>query len=217
MLSFLLLAACAPEVESEPGGRVWKETGCGRWSGIQKDRAWDYAWVDNTEWSGTWTTEVGQFDGSTGRLTMQGNFVNAKFSRDYTDTLFFECDGGMWLTGVESQYAGADASGTFSGSSVTLYPEPVLVWPADVARGDAWDVHYLGTIRVDDGEPAAVDRTVHHQLESPAQVTVAAGDFRAFGVLQTTGEGDAAVAETVWVQPEIGLVSGPDYELTALR
>ncbi len=217
MLSLLLLIACTPEAEPEPEGRVWTEIGCGRWSGIQKERAWDYNWVDNTEWSGTWTTTVGPFDGSAGRLSTQGNYVNAKFSRDYTDTLFFECDGGLWLTSVESQYAGADADGVFSGKSVTVYPEPVLVWPADVAQGDSWDVHYLGTITVDDGAPTAIDLTVHNQVEAPERVIVAAGEFRAFGVRQTTGEGDGATTERVWVQPEIGLVSGPDYELTALR
>ncbi len=217
LLSFLFLVACTPEAEPEAEGRVWKETGCGRWSGIQKDRAWDYTWVDNTEWSGTWTTSVGQFDGSAGRLTTQGSYVNAKFSRDYTDTLFFECGGGTWLTSVESQYAGADENGAFSGSSVTTYPEPVLVWPADVAEGDVWDVHYLGTTRLDDGEPTAIDRTVHNRLEAPQRVTVTGGEFRAFGVMQTSGEGEDAVKERVWVQPEIGLVSGPDYELTSLR
>lgn len=217
MFVLVLLTACEPTADADDSAPEWVDNACGRWSGLQDERAWTYTWSEGAAVVGDWTTTLGRFDGVSGRMTTQGSTIEPKVTRDYTDEVEFTCDDGFQLLSVSSVYAGLNEGEAYSGSTVTVYDPPVHVWPAEASDGDMWDAEYVGTVKVDGGKPTAFAYTVHNEVLAPEQLELPAGDFRAFAVRQTTGEGESASVTRVFVAAEFGVVKGQAYELTALR
>ena len=210
MLLFLLAMACAPEeVEAEVG---FVAHACGPVAAFQADRRWSWASSEGAETEAQWETEVRVLRDISARLWTQGSSQGPALSQDSSRTTELECGDGAWLLSEETQSAGLEGGVAFSRTTELRYDAPVQLWPADVANGTTWQSHYLGTSKTDDVS-TPIDYTITHEVKAPAELELEAGTFRAFQVLATDSNG---VEWRYWVAREVGVVKGPDYELTAL-
>lgn len=207
---------CAPTPEDSAAEAASPPNGCGPWTAIQSDRRWDYAYDADNDVTGDWVTTVQHFRDSTGTLETASHTKSGAVSEDATTRTTFTCDDGLLLTSSERQWAGINAGTSYNGASATTYTEPARTWPRDLASGDSWTVHYVGSTLSDDVR-TAFDYTDTYTVNAPSQVSVDAGDFRAFRVVISSDAGGVETSSNVWVASGTGVVQGDGYALIAVQ
>ncbi len=218
-ISALALLACAgtdttgDTASADPGDDLYVPNACGEWAAIEDGREWAYRYTPDNDLTGTWTDSVTRFKGSVGTVETSGSNQSGSTTQDFTTTTEFSCDDGYHVTKMTMQYAGTSDGTPFSGESVTTYDEPVLLWPASIAKGDTWEAHYVGTSKVD-GKKTDFDYSATYTARGLEDVTVKAGTYKAFRVVVQPESGDST---SIWLSSGVGTVQGDWYELTDLR
>lgn len=207
---------CPPTPEDSATEAASPPNGCGPWTAIVADRRWDYAYDADNDVTGDWSTTVKHFRDGTGTLETVSHTKVGAVTEDATTRTTFTCDGGLVLTSSERQWAGINAGASYNGASATTYTEPARTWPRDVATGDSWDVHFVGSTLSNDVR-TAFDYTDTYTVNAPSEVSVDAGDFRAFRVAITSDAGGVGTPSNVWVASGTGVVQGDGYSLIAVQ
>ena len=214
---FLLVLGCAPDADdSSAEASASPPNGCGPWAAIESDRRWDYAYDADNAVTGDWSTTVNHFRDGTGTLETASHTKTGNVTEDATTRTTFSCDDGLVLTSSERQWAGINAGTSYNGASSTMYTEPARIWPKSIATGDSWTVHYVGSTESNDVR-TAFDYTETYRVNAPSQLSVDAGDFRAFRVTISSEAGGEAVTSNVWVASGTGVVQGDGYTLIAVQ
>ena len=213
---FSLGLSCAPTPEDSAAEAASPPNGCGPWAAIQADRRWDYAFDADNNVTGDWATTVLHFRDGTGTLETASNRKASAITEDATTRTTFSCDDGLVLTSSERQWAGINAGTSYNGASTTTYTEPARTWPKDVSANDTWTVHYVGSTESNEVR-TPFDYTDTYTVNSPSQVSVDAGDFRAFRVTISSDAGGVETTRNEWIASGTGVVQGDGYTLIAVR
>lgn len=188
---------------TDAGGR------CGPYSAIADGRWWTYDYAGNGM-TGTWTTTVSAFDGTSGTLTMEADYEGDSYAQHLTSTTWFTCDGGVVTQRVETAYDGESSGYEFSGASVTTYTDPQAYLPPALAVGDTWTVRYRGTTEAEGTAPYDFDFSTTYVVEEQDSIEVEAGTWTSLFV---GGETDGEQGGGQWVARGVGGIAGDGYEL----